>query len=128
MRELSLTEIGMVSGGVQDHKGGGGGGFGGGGGVGLSMATGSLSSMGGYVAGKAATNDEVKADELALSSVLGAMLGFFGGPISSGKQAVNIVSSNTMSGAVQAGYSNLKSDSNSDSDKAGLSYHDAGKK
>lgn len=127
MRELSLTEIGMVSGGVQDHKGGGGGGFGGGGGVGLSMATGSLSSMGGYVGGKVVTNEPIKTNELAFSGLTGLMLGYFGGPINSGKQAVDIVGSNTTAGILQAAFSNQTSNNNG-SNKAGLDYQDTNKK
>lgn len=69
----------------------------------------------------------VEKDELVLSAALGAMMGFFGGSINFGKQAVNIIGTNTVSGAVQAGYHNQKSGNNK-IDKAGLSYQDDGKR
>lgn len=123
MRELSLTEISMVSGGVHDHNGGGG--FGGA--VVTSTLVGSAGDMGGYVGGKIATNQEVKPNELLMSGITGLMLGYFGGPISSGKQAVDIIGSNTLAGVVQAGFSNQKS-GNNQNNQAGLNYQDTNKK
>lgn len=59
MRELSLNEIEMVSGGRVPHGTGGGGGLGNiGGSAMISIGVGSVSTTSGYVGGKIATNDK----------------------------------------------------------------------
>ncbi|VEG12779.1 hypothetical protein [Moraxella cuniculi] len=117
MRELSLKEIEMVSGGMRDNFTNGG--NMGGGRIADSIAVGALSNMAGYSADKLASGESPTQQGMIISAFMGGFTGFFGGPIQSGKQAINIIGSNAAAGAAGSGLSRI---GRTNSQQAGTDY------
>lgn len=134
MRELSLNEIGMVSGGKHDHlRGGGGGGFGGGGGIPVPIKAGMAGGAGTYTGNVLTGKTEFKLGDFVLATVAGGFGGAVGVPIAgnngiiaggfAGGTASSIIT-DTVSMAQSSGkVGSTSTNTSNDSNKTGDNYN-----
>lgn len=132
MRELSLTEIGMVSGGKYDPNGGGMGGFGNSP-IGVSMATGAASGGGTYIASVTSGENEFSAKDAAIAVASGSVGGMVGTPFKATQglfvaAGVGSYTSKTILNTAKQAQSNGHIGQDNNTCKAGDDYNIQGKK
>ncbi|VEG12777.1 hypothetical protein [Moraxella cuniculi] len=121
MRELSLKEIEMVSGGMRQDVGKTSGGNGNNG-LGGAMAVGAISNAAGYTGGKLATGEPVTVGGIVLSGAVGANYGYAGGPLRSRMQTMDTIGLNFNGSFIVSAYDNFMKKS---SQRAGTDYQNS---